>query len=319
MNLFMKNNLSLSFTDTKKIYKKYPNNEKNIFILPENYHIFFCNGLILTKKIKNKFKITYFNKKNSLFHYINKTVYFGKFKDKHIFIHNISSEEKTKTNLKQVKFFNKKIKKEEISKSYFSDLRTIFANLSLKDSSIAGIAKSLINWKLTNTFCTKCGEKFANPINFKWETQCIACKKIYFPRIDPVIIVIVVKGNKALIGRSHHFPKKLYSCLAGFIELGETLETAARREILEEVGVNINDIKFITNQPWPFPSSLMFGLIAKAKNKKLKIDKNEIEDAFWISKQELKQVLNGKNNNIIAAREGTIARFLLEKWVKNEI
>lgn len=315
----MKKNLSLSFTDTKKITKIYSNKEKNIFISPENYHIFFCDGLILTKKINNKFKIKYFNKKNSLFHYINKTVYFGKLKDKHIFIHNISFEEKTETSLKQVKFFNKKIKKEEISKSSLSDLRTIFSNLSLKDSFIAGIAKSLINWKLTNTFCTKCGEKFANPINFKWETQCINCKKIYFPRIDPVIIVIVVKGNKALIGRSHHFPKKLYSCLAGFIELGETLETAARREILEEVGVYINDIKFITNQPWPFPSSLMFGLIAKAKNKKLKIDKNEIEDAFWISKQELKQVLNGKNNNIIAARKGTIARYLLEKWVKNEI
>ena len=319
MNLFMENDINLSFTDTKKLTKVYPVNKKNIFKTPENYHIFFCEGLILTKNIKNKFKITFFNKKNSLFNYINKTVYFGKFKDKHIFIHNISFGEKTKTSLNQVKFFNRKIKKEEISRSSFSDLRTIFANLSLKDSSIAGIAKSLINWKLTNTFCTKCGEKFANPINFKWETQCIACKKIYFPRIDPVIIVIVVKGNKALIGRSHHFPKKLYSCLAGFIELGETLETAARREILEEVGVYINDIKFITNQPWPFPSSLMFGLIAKAKNKKLKIDKNEIEDAFWISKQELKQVLNGRNNNIIAAREGTIARFLLEKWVKDEI
>ena len=319
MNLSMKNNLNLSFTDTKKITKKYSNNEKNIFKLPENYHIFFCDGLILTNKIKNKFNITYFNKKNSLFKYINKTVYFGKLKDKHIFIHNISFEEKTKISLKQVEFFNKKIKKEEISKSSFNDLRTIFANLSLKDSFVAGIAKSLINWKLTNIFCTKCGEKFSNPIHFKWETQCITCKKIYFPRIDPVIIVIVVKGNKTLIGRSHHFPKKLYSCLAGFIELGETLETAARREILEEVGIYINNIKFITNQPWPFPSSLMFGLIANAKNKKIIIDKNEIEDAFWISKQDLKQVLNGKNNNLIAAREGTIARHLLEKWVKDEI
>ena len=319
MDLSMKNNLNLSFTNNKKITKIYSNNEKSIFKQPENYHIFFCEGLILTKKIKNKFKITYFNKKNSLFHYINKTVYFGKSKDKHIFIHNISSEEKIATSLKQVKFFNKKIKKEKISKSSFNDLRTIFANLSFKDSSIAGIAKSLINWKLTNIFCIKCGEKFSTSIHFKWETQCITCKKIYFPRIDPVIIVIVVKGNKALIGRSHHFPKKLYSCLAGFIELGETLETAAKREILEEVGIYINNIKFITNQPWPFPSSLMFGLIAKAKNKKMIIDKNEIEDAFWISKQDLKQVLNGKNNNLIAAREGTIARHLLEKWVKNEI
>ena len=319
MNLFMKNNLNLSFTNAKKITRIYSNNEKNIFKQSENYHMFFCEDLILIKKIKNKFKIIYFNKKNSLFNYINKTVYFGKFKDKHIFVHNISNEDKTKTSLKQIKFFNKKIIKENISKSYFSDLRTIFTNLSLEDSSIAGIAKSLINWKLTNKFCKKCGEKFANCVNFKWETQCVFCKKIYFPRIEPVIIVIVVRGDKTLIGRSPHFPKKLYSCLAGFIELGETLETAARREILEEVGIDISDIKFITNQPWPFPSSLMFGLIAKAKNKKMNIDKNEIEDAFWISKQDLSKVLNGKNDRLIAARKGTIARYLLEKWVKNEI
>ena len=90
----MENDINLSFTDTKKLTKVYPVNKKNIFKTPENYHIFFCDGLILTKNIKNKFKITFFNKKNSLFNYINKTVYFGKFKDKHIFIHNISFGEK---------------------------------------------------------------------------------------------------------------------------------------------------------------------------------------------------------------------------------
>ena len=100
MNLFMENDINLSFTDTKKLTKVYPVNKKNIFKTPENYHIFFCDGLILTKNIKNKFKITFFNKKNSLFNYINKTVYFGKFKDKHIFIHNISLE---KNKNKQIK------------------------------------------------------------------------------------------------------------------------------------------------------------------------------------------------------------------------
>ena len=91
------------------------------------------------------------------------------------------------------------------------------------------------------------------------------------------------------------------------------------REIKEEVGLNIYDIKFITNQPWPFPSSLMIGLSAKTKDRKLIIDNNEIEDAFWVSKEDLKLVLNGKADNFIPARKGTIARYLLEKWVNDEM
>ncbi|MFL2802474.1 MAG: NAD(+) diphosphatase [Paracoccaceae bacterium] len=311
--------LNLFFANTQKINKINPSNVKGIFKKSKNFHIFFCQGLILTKKVKNKLKITYFNKKNLLFRYIDKTVYLGKDGEKNIYVHNIYYYKETTTNLNQIEFFNKIIKKEKLFQYLFSDLRTIFTNLTIKDSSIAGIAKSLINWKLENKFCTKCGGKFENSDNYKWENECSFCNKIYFPRIDPVIIVIVVKGNKTLIGRSHHFPEKLYSCLAGFMELGETIESAAIREIKEEVGINIYDIKFITNQPWPFPSSLMFGLIAKTKHKKLNIDKNEIEDAFWISKQNLKKVLNGDNDNCIAARKGTIARYLLEKWVNNKI
>ena len=315
----MKTKSKLFFTDTKKIIRKYPENKKRIQKESKNLHIFFCEGLILTKKINNKIKINFLSKENPLMTYVDLTVYLGKSKSKSLYVHNLSLNKIAKGKFNQIEFFKNILKQEKLFNSTFSDLRITFAGLSLKDSSIAGLAKSLVNWKLENKFCTKCGIKFESFTNDHWEIKCEHCNKVYFPRIDPVIIVIIIKNNETLIGRSHHFPVKLYSCLAGFVELGETLENAAMREIKEEVGLNIYDIKFITNQPWPFPSSLMIGLSAKTKDRKLIIDNNEIEDAFWVSKEDLKLVLNGKADNFIPARKGTIARYLLEKWVNDEM
>ena len=315
----MKIKSKLFFTNTKKIIRKYPENKKRILQESKNFHIYFCEGFILTKKIKNKIKINFLSKENPLISYVDLTVYLGKFKSKSLYVHNLSLNKKTKDKFNQIEFFNNILKQEKLLNATFSDLRTTFAGLSLKESSIAGLAKSLIYWKLENKFCNKCGKKFESFTNNNWEMKCGHCNKVYFPRIDPVIIVIIINNNETLIGRSHHFPVNLYSCLAGFVELGETLENAAMREIKEEVGLNIYDIKFITNQPWPFPSSLMIGLSAKTKDRKLIIDKNEIEDACWVSKEDLKLVLNGKTDNFIPARKGTIARYLLEKWVSDEI
>ncbi len=315
----MKKKSNIAFSKTINIKRKNPNIGKNIFCELDNLHIFFCEGLILLKNVRNELKISYFNKKNTLFSYIDETVYLGNYTKKKIYAHNISLTKQHKKNSNQFDYFHNIIKKENLYKSFFSDLRSFLTDLSLKDSTIAGIGKSLINWKIENKYCPKCGEKFKKNYNFKWESTCSICKKIYFPRIDPVIIVLVINGNKTILGRSYHFPEKVYSCLAGFVEPGETLEMTALREIKEEVGIDIIDIKFVTNQPWPFPSSLMFGLIARAKNKKMKIDKKEIENAFWISKKNLKRILDGKNDNIFAARKGTIARYLLEKWVNNKI
>ena len=307
----------LVFTTNLKFYKKKNINNVNVFKSFENKHIFFCEGLILLKKIRNKFKLSYFDENNELFNYINHSVYIGSFKKKNIYAHNISKK-KTASNLDQIDFFKNKIKKEDLSKIFFCDLRKVFLDLSIKDSYIAGVGKSIINWKVENSFCPKCGEKFLCN-DFKWENKCINCNKINFARVNPVVIIIIISGKKTLLGRSYHFPDKLYSCLAGFVEPGETLEMAAIREIKEEVGIKITNIKYITNQPWPFPSSLMFGLIAKTTNKNLKIDKKEIEHAFWITKSKLRKILNGKTNKISAARKGTIARYLLENWVNNKI
>ena len=174
MNLCMTYDTNLFFTNTQKIIKINPSIIKETVKKSKNFHIFFCQGLILIKKEKNKLDIAYFNKKNLLFQYIDKTVYLGMDEERNIYIHNISYK-KTKSNLNQIEFFSKIVKKENLSHYLFSDLRTIFTNLSIKDSSIAGIAKSLINWKLENKFCTKCGEKFENSDNYKWENECSFC------------------------------------------------------------------------------------------------------------------------------------------------
>ena len=316
----MKKNSDIIFTYPINIFKKKSKVQQNYILHELNcVHIFFCEGLVLLKKVKDKLEISYFNKKNKLFSFIDSSVYLGFFKKKNVYAHNITNKNIAKIKCNQIDFFNKILKKEKLFESFFSDLRFTFANLRLKDSSIAGLGKSLIHWKLENKFCPKCGSNFINDKIFIWENKCNFCNKIYFPRIDPVIIVIVVNENQTLLGRSHHFPDRLYSCLAGFVEPGETLEMAAAREIKEEVGLKISKIRFVTNQPWPFPSSLMFGLKAITKYKKLNIDKNEIEDALWISKKYLREVFKGKKDNISVARKGTIARYLLEKWADDKI
>ena len=156
-------------------------------------------------------------------------------------------------------------------------------------------------------------------INSDWETKCENCNKHNFPRIDPVVIILITNGQNTLLGRSHQFPENLYSCLAGFIEPGETIEMAAKREIQEEVGLKIYNIKYVANQTWPFPSSLMMGLKAQTDEKTLTIDQSELEDARWVSKKELKKLLSGSHKSIHPARQGTIARYLLDSWVEGII
>ena len=176
----MKTRSKLFFTDTKKIIRKYPENKKRILQESKNFHIFFCEGFILTKKIKNKIKIKFLSNENPLMTYVDLTVCLGKSKSKSLYVHNLFLNKKTKDKFNQIEFFNNILKQEKLFNSTFSDLRITFAGLSLKDSSIAGLAKSLINWKLENKFCTKCGIKFESFTNDHWEIKCEPCNKVYF-------------------------------------------------------------------------------------------------------------------------------------------
>jgi NAD+ diphosphatase len=160
------------------------------------------------------------------------------------------------------------------------NLRELFGTISDDLFSLAGKALQILSWHQENKFCGKCG---APMTEHKGELakQCTACEFIVYPRISPVVIMTIEKDDTILLGRSPHFPKGMYSPLAGFVEAGETLEEAVIREIQEEVGITICNISYAASQPWPFPHSLMIGFRTKYSGGKISIDTNEIEDARW--------------------------------------
>ncbi|MCJ8324958.1 MAG: NAD(+) diphosphatase [Rhizobiales bacterium] len=178
-------------------------------------------------------------------------------------------------------------------------------------------AASVLNWHASHTHCASCGE-LTNIAHSGWRRDCprAACGKQHFPRVDPVVIMLVTYGDQCLLGRGHQFSTHRYSCLAGFVESGETIEAAARRELFEEAGIIGGDTHYLLNQPWPFPSTLMFGMHVEAKGQQLNIDYNEIADAIWVDKSEVIKVLNGDESlPFLLPPSVAIARNLLEIWV----
>ena len=194
-----------------------------------------------------------------------------------------------------------------------------FVSLNILDESFYGILSqgaSVLHWHHSHIFCSTCGAKTVMKQHGS-RRDCTVCKKEHFPRIDPVVIVLVTFGEYCLLGRGHHFKQGSYSCLAGYVELGETFETAAKREIFEESGVQGYDVQYVMSQPWPFPTTLMVGMRMKAKSQTLKLDTHEIEDAMWVHKDEVKQVLKGQEGlSFNIPSKVAIARNLLELWVQ---
>jgi NAD+ diphosphatase len=172
-------------------------------------------------------------------------------------------------------------------------LRTLMIEGSLPaaELSILAQARSLILWHAAHGFCAQCG-KPTSMQDAGYRRQCQGCGASHFPRTDPVVIMAVCKDNKTLLGRQAAWPEGMYSTLAGFVEPGETLEQAAHREVMEEVGVRLSAVSYVASQPWPFPASLMVGLIAEAETETLTIDTSEIEAAQWFEAAELKQMLD---------------------------
>ena len=142
---------------------------------------------------------------------------------------------------------------------------------------------------------------------------------MHFPRTDPVVIMLVTHGNDVLLGRSPHWPEGMYSLLAGYMEPGEGIEEAVRREVFEETGVRVGDVGYLSSQPWPFPTSLMIGCTAQALNKDLTLDPIEIEDAKWVSREGVANSFAGNDPELLPSRKGSIAQFLLERWLADRI
>lgn len=200
----------------------------------------------------------------------------------------------------------------------FIDLRSIMSELRAGEGGVAAAAKAVLGWHETHRFCAKCGAP-SRPAEAGWQRTCTACGAHHFPRTDPVVIVLATHGDRVLLGRSPGWPEGMYSLLAGFVEPGETLEAAARREVLEEAGVRLEDVRVVANQPWPFPASLMVGCAGRATDPAITRDPKELEDARWVSRQELMESFAGLSPALRAARKGAIARTLLEAWAAGRI
>lgn len=200
----------------------------------------------------------------------------------------------------------------------FQDLRNVMSRLTAREAELAATAKAVLHWHQSHGFCAACGQK-SDMVQAGWQRSCPACGTQHFPRTDPVVIMLVTRGNKLLIGRNAVWPEGMYSLLAGFVEPGETLEAAVRREVAEETGVKIGAVRYLASQPWAFPASLMFGCIAEATSDDITLDPAELQDALWINREEMVTVLAGQHPTIKAGRKGAIAHFLISNWLADNL
>jgi NAD+ diphosphatase len=191
--------------------------------------------------------------------------------------------------------------------------------LSAPDAAIYGTALSLISWHNSHRFCGRCGTATA-PFRAGWGRQCGGCNAEHFPRTDPVVIMLAEFEGKALVGRQSRFPPGNYSALAGFLEPGESIEEAVRRELFEEAGIPTGPVRYVASQPWPFGGSqLMIACIAEAEHDAITLDTKELEHAMWITRDEAKAALAGDPTAPFKAPPPfAIAHSLLTAWVKNE-
>ncbi|RLQ87047.1 NAD(+) diphosphatase [Notoacmeibacter ruber] len=195
--------------------------------------------------------------------------------------------------------------------------------LSPEDEGAAGQARSLLTWHKNHHFCSTCGAP-AKMDGGGTKRVCTQCEKQFFPRIDPVAIMLVTDGERALLGRGVHFPEGMYSCLAGFVEQGETAEDTVRREVFEESGIKIGAVRYHASQPWPMPHSLMMGFFAEALSTDIVFDETELADCRWFDRDEVADILSRRSNSSSetprpgepsAPPRGAIAQRLMTDWV----
>lgn len=205
-----------------------------------------------------------------------------------------------------------------ISGAKFIDLRSIAGEIGAGEATVSATAKGVLEWHRTHGFCARCGA----PSEIEeggWRRRCVECDGLHFPRIDPVVIMLIVRGERVLLGRQEGFPDRVYSLLAGFMEPGESLTDAVRRETMEEASITVGRVRYLTCQPWPFPSSLMLACLAEALDDNIAIDTQELEDAVWVPKTDIPDIMAGKHEQIAAPRIAAIARVILSAWAAGDI
>jgi NAD+ diphosphatase len=199
------------------------------------------------------------------------------------------------------------------------DLRMTAGSMNIADLALVATGKAILDWHARHGFCANCGGA-SLAAEAGWKRVCPDCKTEHFPRTDPVAIMLAVKDDKCLLGRGPGFRAGFISALAGFIEPGETIEEGCARELMEEAGVVMTSARIIANQPWPFPSQLMIGLIAEVSSFDLTIDKDELTDAIWFTRDQARDLMSegGCTHNGITLRAPppiAIAHHLIKAWV----
>ena len=170
------------------------------------------------------------------------------------------------------------------------DARNLAPLLAGGEAAILAEARSLIDWHARHRFCAQCGSP-TRVESAGWVRRCPECKASHYPRSDPVTIMLAVRGERALLGRNKRRPGSRFSCLAGFMEPGETLEEVVRRETFEEAGIRVGRIRYLASQPWPFPSTLMMGFLAEALTEEIQVDPEELAEARWFHRDEIREMV----------------------------
>ena len=202
--------------------------------------------------------------------------------------------------------------------SKFIDARSIAQNLDNPSTGIIAQAKSNFEWNKNNIYCSRCEGVKLETKDTGYKKCCNQCGAEYFPRVDPVVIMLPCYEDKCLLGRQKGFPPGMFSALAGFVEPGETIEAAVIREVNEEVSLNSRDVVYKFTQPWPFPSQLMIACTAIVDDPTYKVDDEEIEEAIWLNKEDLTKILVGKSEKRIwIPPPMAIAHQLIINWMEN--
>ena len=193
--------------------------------------------------------------------------------------------------------------------------RAIVGQVPAAQAALYGAARSLVHWHARHGFCSVCGAP-TRPAKAGWSRHCDGCGADHFPRTDPVVIMLAEYRGRVLLGRQHGWPPGRHSALAGFVEPGETIEEAVARELFEEAGVRVRDIRYLMSQPWPFPSSLMIACIAQADDDALTLDETEIEAAFWVDADGVRAALADEDGAPFQAPPPmAVAWHLLDRWL----
>jgi NAD+ diphosphatase len=195
----------------------------------------------------------------------------------------------------------------------FEDLRMLGPRLSRDDLAMLGPAKSIFEWHARNGYCANCGTPTLI-VEAGWRRDCPSCSVEHYPRFDPVCIMVPTFGDKVFLGRQRAWPKGMHSALAGFIEPGEAIEEGVARETLEEAGLKVREVRMHSTQPWPFPHSLMIGVLCEVEDDSETVDTTELESGRWFTREEAKLLIASKHPDAWAPPPFAIAHQLLKTW-----